>query len=74
MMENVKSIGGGSPREVMVDSLEWVDNCQCVMILAIAKDGTQVIRSSAMSHYEKCFLVTFMNAWATSWFRMVSTL
>lgn len=39
-----------------------------VIVLGIYKDGTQMIRTSSMSHYEKCFLLAFFQAWLGSWF------
>ncbi len=43
---------------------------QCVMLLAIDKDGAQILRTSTMNGYEKSFLVGFLNAWLSSWFNI----
>lgn len=55
-------------RQVLEDTLAECDGLEVVVVLAIAKDGSQVIRTSGASHQEKCFLLQFFSAWLARWF------
>jgi hypothetical protein len=53
-------------------TLKEAPDLDCVLILGICKDGSQLLRSSTMSAMEKSFLCAFLNAWMTKWFRLSS--
>lgn len=57
-------------RETLEDALKWCDGLEVVMLVAISKDGSQILRTSTMSGQQKAFLVAFMNAWLSNWFSL----
>lgn len=57
-------------KEVVEDALNWVSECKGVMILAIKRDGSQILRTSTMNAMQKSFLCAFLNAWMTKWFQL----
>lgn len=55
-------------KEVVEDCLKWCEGCEAIMIVALDKNGTQILRTSTMSGMQKSFLVSFLNAWMAKWF------
>ena len=54
--------------ETLESVMEDEANIELVMIAVLKKDGSQVMVSSTGNMHQKCFLLTFINAWAHRWF------
>lgn len=72
-MQNLKSIStSNDSRETIEEFLKIADNIDCLIIVALDKEGKQILRTSTVSAYKKSFLILFLNAWMTSWFNIQS--
>lgn len=54
--------------EVLAEVFEEADSLKGVMIIGLYKDGSQMLRTSRISGYEKAYLVQFVNAYMASHF------
>lgn len=52
------------------ECLDMSDNLECVVVLALDKDGNQILRTSSTSGEKKAFLFAFYQAWMTKWFQL----
>lgn len=57
-------------RKTVEEALQWIDNCEAVMVVALTKDGSQILRTSTASGQQKSFMVSFLNAWLARWFNI----
>lgn len=57
-------------KQTLQEALEQADEFEGVVILALTKDGGQILRSSTMSGYQKCFLFSFHQGCVMKWFRL----
>lgn len=55
-------------KEALESAASQVDSMDCLVILWIAKDGSQHMQMSNCSMQEKSLLLAFFQAWATRWF------
>jgi hypothetical protein len=46
------------------------DGLECVIVLAIKKDGSQWLETSKASGEQRAFLLQFFQAWITKWFNI----
>lgn len=56
-------------KEALEAALHHADEIAGVMVICLRKDGSQGLISSSMNQMEKCFLLTFAQAWVGSWFQ-----
>lgn len=54
--------------EVLNDVMEQKQSLRGIIILGLYDDGSQMLRTSRLSGYEKAYLVQFMNAYMASHF------
>jgi len=52
------------------ECLDMADNLECVVVLALDKEGNQILRTSSTSGEKKAFLLSFYQAWMTKWFKI----
>lgn len=57
-------------RDVIEEALGFADRLDGVIVLALDKDGAQLLRSSTMNAMQKAFLGAFFSAWLSRWFRL----
>lgn len=55
-------------KECLNEMLDRADHLEGVIVVALNKDGTQFLSTSAMSHESKCFLKCFFDAYVAQWF------
>lgn len=58
-------------KETLQDVLDQSDQLDCVVVLGIYKDQSQLLRTSNASAEQKSFLFCFYQAWMTKWFKLV---
>lgn len=47
-----------------------MNDIECLVILALHKDGSQIIKTNKSNGFQKAFLLSFFQAWMASWFRL----
>lgn len=57
-------------RQTIQECLDMADHLECVVVLALDKDGNQILRTSSTSGEKKAFLMAFYQAWMTKWFKL----
>ena len=55
-------------KESLDNFTKGVDNYDCVLLVAIQKDGAQILMTSNCNALEKSFMTSTVNAWMNSWF------
>lgn len=55
-------------RKTLEDMLAQADGLELVMVLALDKEGKQLLRTSIGSMHAKSFLIGFLNAWWVLWY------
>ena len=55
-------------KEALDNFTKCVDNYDCVLLVAIQKDGAQILMTSNCNALEKSFMTSTVNAWMNSWF------
>lgn len=72
-MEKLIAIGpqdrSESVRKALSAVLDSSAGIDLVVIIALNKDGTQFLKTSAGDTHEKCFLKCFFDQWALGWFK-----
>lgn len=56
--------------EVLQEVLAEADKYDCIVVVGMLKDRTQVLRTSSCNMLEKSFLLAFFNAWMSRWFEI----
>lgn len=57
-------------KETIEDVLKESDSLQCIVVLGLYKDSSQMLRTSHSSAMEKSFLLAFFHAWMNKWFML----
>lgn len=57
-------------KDILKEVLDMSDLLSGVIVLALTKESTQILRTSTMSAMEKSFLTSFLNAYMTKWFEL----
>jgi hypothetical protein len=55
-------------KETIEECLKISDSLDGVIILALNKEGQQLMSTSNMSMFQKLFLKAFLDAWSVNWF------
>lgn len=59
-------------KKTIEEFLEMHENFDCVMLVALNKDGTQFMQSSTMNQFERSFLSQFVQSSIFWWFRDIN--
>ena len=55
-------------KEVLAEVGEMAESLDCVIVLGLFKDSSQLLRTTSISGMEKAFLCQFFSAWMNNWF------
>lgn len=62
-----------SVAEALKSVLSEEDKIDYLVIVAIKKDGTQLLETSRCNAHQKSFALAFFQAWMMKWFRLEDT-
>lgn len=57
-------------KKTLEEVINQSDNLECVVVLGLYNDGSQMLRTSNCSAMQKAFIHSFFSAWLVKWFQL----